>query len=364
MSLVEVVLENLTKKFGKVTAADDISLKIHDKQFFMLLGPSGGGKSTVLNMIAGLEKPDKGHIYFDGTMMDEIPPEKRDVAMVFQSYALYPHMDVLGNISIGLKVRKIPDNEITRRVKSVAEMMQISELLRRKPYQLSGGQRQRVALARAVVREPKVFLLDEPMSNVDAKLRVLMRAELIRLQKTLQTTAIYVTHDQVEAMTMGDEVAVLNNGKVIQVGTPMEVFRQPTNLFVAGFIGSPPMNFVDCTLKETGGRTLLDAPSFSLTLPRNLADTMKKETTDLILGFRPKDVNVGKEKGIEESIGSEVYAVEELGDEMIVDLKVGGTLCRAVTPPTFGAHMGDKVWMNIDMDRMHLFDKKTGECVL
>lgn len=362
--MVDVVLENLTKKFGKVSAADKISLKISDKEFFMLLGPSGGGKSTILNMIAGLEKPDQGHIYFDGTIMDGIPPEKRDIAMVFQSFALYPHMDVLQNISIGLKVRKVPHDEISRRVKSTANMLNISELLRRKPHQLSGGQRQRVALARAVVREPKVFLFDEPMSNIDARLRVVMRAELIRLQKTLQTTAIYVTHDQVEAMTMGDKVAVLNSGKVIQIGKPLEVYRQPTNLFVAGFIGSPPMNFVDCSLKDNNGRTVLEASSFNLTLPKNLADTLKKEATDLILGFRPKDVTVQKEKKAEESIRCEVYAVEQLGDEVIVNMKVGDSLCRAVTPPTFSVQMGENIWMDIDTDRMHLFDKKTGQCVL
>jgi multiple sugar transport system ATP-binding protein len=360
--LVDVVLENLSKKFGKVTAADNISLKINDKEFFMLLGPSGGGKSTVLNMIAGLERPDNGHIYFDGTVMDGIPPEKRDVAMVFQSYALYPHMDVRTNISVGLKVRKVPRDEIQRRVKSVCEMLQISDLLNRKPHQLSGGQRQRVALARAVVREPKVFLFDEPMSNVDAKLRVVMRAELIRLQKTLQTTAIYVTHDQVEAMTMGDKVAILNNGKVIQTAEPLEVYQKPADLFVAGFIGSPPMNFVDCTLKENDGRMVIEAPSFNLTVPENIG-SLKNEGTDQILGFRPKDLHVQREKKNEESIRCEVYAVEQLGDEVIINMKVGDNLCRAITPPTFTPQMGDTLWMNIDLDRMHLFNKKTGQLV-
>ncbi|RLE52516.1 MAG: glycerol-3-phosphate ABC transporter ATP-binding protein, partial [Candidatus Methanomethylicota archaeon] len=240
--MVKIHLEHVTKVFGEVVAVDDVTLTIREKEFMVLLGPSGCGKTTTLRIIAGLEEPTKGEVYIDDQPVTYLPPKDRDIAMVFQNYALYPHMKVYDNIAFPLKLRKYPKEEIDKMVKEVAEMLHIEDLLDRMPKQLSGGEQQRVALARALIRRPKAFLLDEPLSNLDAKLRVVMRAELKRLQKELGVTTVYVTHDQAEAMTMADRIAVMKDGKVLQVGSPADVFNKPVNLFVAGFIGSPPMN--------------------------------------------------------------------------------------------------------------------------
>ena len=274
--MVVVRLEKITKKFKNIIAVNEVSLEVKDKEFYILLGPSGSGKSTTLNIIAGLEEPTSGYVYFDGEIVNDVPPEKRDVAMVFQTFALYPHMTAFDNIAFPLRIRKYPKTEIRERVNRVAEMLRIKHLLEKKPYELSGGERQRVALARAIVREPKLFLLDEPLSNIDAKLRVHMRAELIRLQKELGITTIYVTHDQVEAMTMGDKIAVMNHGKIMQIGRPIEVFKKPANLFVAGFIGTPPMNFFDCSLETSNGEDMLNCGHFKIKLNKELADTIRK----------------------------------------------------------------------------------------
>lgn len=363
--MVKVVLKDVFKKFGEVTAVDHVDLEINDKEFFVLLGPSGGGKSTILNLIAGLERETSGEIYFDDLLVNKMPPEKRDVAMVFQSYALYPHMNVFDNIAFGLKVRKMLRDEINKRVEYAAGMLRIKDLLKRKPHELSGGQRQRVALARAIVRKPKVFLLDEPMSNVDAKLRVPMRTELIRLQKSLGTTAVYVTHDQVEAMTMADRVAIIDLGKVQQVGSPLETYLKPLSIFVGGFIGTPPMNFFDCSLKMNDGEGRLETAMFSLPIGADVVRTLKERATgsELALGVRPEDISVYRERPFE-SIEVEVYALEPLGKEIVVDLKLGDEIVKAVTDPTFPGRMGDKVWMTINKERMHVFDRKTEKCVL
>ena len=374
IAMVGVRLENLCKRFGNVTAADNINLEVRDKEFFIFLGPSGGGKSTLLNVMAGLEPPTSGHVYFDGELVDGIPPEKRDVAMVFQSYALYPHMKIFDNIAFPLKTRKTPVSEIRRRVKETAEMLGIAGFLNRRPHELSGGERQRVALARAIVRKPKVFLLDEPMSNVDAKLRVGLRAELIRLQKMLQTTMVYVTHDQVEAMTMADRVGVLSQGKLVQVDEPLEIYEHPADLFVAGFIGSPPMNFFDCSYKEKDGKKYLQTADFALGIPEGIAQTIRERSTELelILGIRPQEISVCREQ-VPDCIEAEVYAVEPLGSETILDLKVGGELAKAITErkvvkaitdATFRTKIGDKVFMSIDKDRIHVFEKKTQKCIV
>ncbi len=363
--MVVVRLENLTKKFRDIVAVDNVSLEIKDKEFFVFLGPSGSGKSTTLNMIAGLEEPTSGYIYFDGQVVNDIPPEKRDVAMVFQTFALYPHLNAFDNIAFPLKVRKYPKNEIRNKVIQVADMLRIKYLLNKKPYEMSGGERQRVALARAIVREPRLFLLDEPLSNIDAKLRVYMRAELIRLQKDLKITTIYVTHDQVEAMTMADRVAVMNYGKVMQVGSPIEVFRKPANLFVAGFIGTPPMNFFECNLR-TNDKNILECGYFNLSIDKNLADVIRQtsSSSELVLGIRPNELKVTSEKLSEDSFQSEVFAVENLGTDSIVNFKLGDNIYKAVVPGVIYYNFGQKIWITINKDAIHIFDKKTEKAII
>jgi len=363
--MVVVKLENLSKKFRDVIAVDNLNLEIKDKEFFVFLGPSGSGKSTTLNMIAGLEEPTSGYIYFDGQIVNDIPPEKRDVAMVFQTFALYPHLNAFENIAFPLKVRKYPKDEIKNKVIQVAEMLRIRHLLNKKPYELSGGERQRVALARAIIREPRLFLLDEPLSNIDAKLRVYMRAELIRLQKDIGITTIYVTHDQVEAMTMGDRIAIMNWGKVMQVGSPMEVFKKPANLFVAGFIGTPPMNFFECSL-ITNGKNILDCGYFKLSIDKSIADIIKNNSSgsELVLGIRPNELKVTNEKITEDSFMSEVFAVENLGTESIVNFKLGDGIYKAVVPGVIYYNFGQKIWITINKDAIHIFDKRTEKAII
>src|SRR5574342_373206 len=269
--MAQVVLKDLVKRFDEVTAVRDVNLQIKDKEFIVLVGPSGCGKSTTLRMIAGLEEISSGEIYIGARLVNDLPPKDRDIAMVFQNYALYPHMTVYDNMAFGLKMRKFPKAEIDTRVREAAQMLGIQELLSRKPRQLSGGQRQRVAVGRAIVRHPQVFLFDEPLSNLDAKLRVQMRVELKRLHERLETTAIYVTHDQVEAMTLGDRVVVMKDGWVQQVGEPLELYGKPANRFVAGFIGSPAMNFADVTIAESNGGVWAESPGMRVRVPPAVA---------------------------------------------------------------------------------------------
>ncbi|RLF04888.1 MAG: sugar ABC transporter ATP-binding protein [Thermoprotei archaeon] len=364
--MARVVLKNVTKKFGRIIAVNKINLQVNDGEFMVLLGPSGCGKTTTLRLIAGLEYPDEGEIYIGDKLVNDVPPKDRDVAMVFQSYALYPHMKVYDNIAFPLKLRKLPKREIDRKVREVAKLLQISDLLDRKPAQLSGGQQQRVALARAIVREPKVFLMDEPLSNLDAKLRVYMRAELKKLQKELKITTIYVTHDQVEAMTMADRIAVMNNGEIQQVGTPMEIYEKPKNLFVAGFIGSPPMNFMDGTLLVKGDEAVVEVDDLVIKLPKALAGLFKgfPVETKVILGIRPKDVIVSKAplKG-QVNVQAEVYVVEPLGSETIVNFKVGDRILKAKTTKV-DVMPGDEVYVSFAPDKLYIFDKKTGKSLL
>jgi len=360
--VVSVRLENLTKTFRSNVAVDNINLEVKDREFFVLLGPSGCGKSTTLNMIAGLEKPTSGNIYFDDELVNDIPPEKRDVAMVFQSFALYPTMNVFQNIAFPLTLRKLPKEEIRRRVKETAELLKIDSLLEKKPYELSGGEKQRVALARAVIRKPKLFLLDEPLSNIDAKLRVHMRAELIRLQKEIQTTTIYVTHDQVEAMTMGHRIAVMNNGRIVQVGAPLEVFNKPSNLFVAGFIGTPPMNFFNCRVKSIEGMGILEGQQFRIKLTQELHQQLIRTTRDgeVILGIRPQDLKISKEKLSPESFQAEVFAIEPLGTETIIDFQINGDVYKALTDTSFTGKIGDKIYITIPLEKAHFFSTENG----
>src|SRR6185437_14045692 len=286
-----VTLEHVTKRFGEVTAVNDMTIEVKDKEVLVLVGPSGCGKSTCLRLIAGLEEVSAGNIYIGERLVNDVAPKDRDIAMVFQSYALYPHMSVYDNLAFGLRLRHTPKKEIDRRVHEAAEVLGISALLNRKPKQLSGGQRQRVALGRAIVREPKVFLMDEPLSNLDAKLRVATRAELIKLHQRLQTTVIYVTHDQTEAMTMGSRIAVLRDGVLQQLDTPQTVYDHPSNMFVAGFIGSPAMNFFPSELTSTDGQMTVDTGAFQLNVPAQYQPKLKSfGKSSVILGLRPEDM--------------------------------------------------------------------------
>lgn len=344
-----------------------MNLRVEDKEFIVLLGPSGCGKTTTLRCIAGLEKPDSGGIYIGDTEVTDLPPKDRDVAMVFQSYALYPHMKVYNNIAFPLENRKVSKDEINRRVRETAELLQISELLDRKPRQLSGGQAQRVALGRAIVRQPHVFLMDEPLSNLDAKLRLHMRAELKRLQGQLGVTTIYVTHDQAEAMTMADRIVLMNKGEIQQVDDPDSIYRRPKNIFVGGFIGSPAMNFIDCTFREENEEGYLDAAVFKLKLEKKLVDMIRDTASspELVLALRPEDLSISEEvEETEKWIPGEIYVVEPLGTETVVDVKVGEELVKVKEKSTFRAKLGEKVKLVFDESIMHLFDKKTEEAIL
>ncbi|ACS33106.1 ABC transporter ATP-binding protein [Thermococcus gammatolerans] len=371
--MAEVVLRGVWKRFGEVVAVRDMNLHVKDGEFMILLGPSGCGKTTTLRMIAGLEEPTKGQIYIGDKLVADpekgvfVPPRDRDIAMVFQSYALYPHMTVYDNIAFPLKLRKVPKQEIDRRVREVAEMLGLTELLNRKPRELSGGQKQRVALGRAIVRKPKVFLMDEPLSNLDAKLRVKMRAELKKLQRQLGVTTIYVTHDQVEAMTMGDRIAVINQGVLQQVGTPDEVYDRPANTFVAGFIGSPPMNFMDATITEDG---FADFGEFRLKLLPEHVEVLRDKNLlgrDVIFGIRPEDIYDAMFAQVkvpgENMVRAMVEIIENLGSEKIVHLRVGGITFLGSFRSESKVREGQEVDVVFDMRKAHIFERKSGKAI-
>jgi len=371
--MAEVTLHHVKKSYGPVTIIEDLQLDVRDKEFMVLVGPSGCGKSTALRMIAGLEEITGGTIEIGDRVVNDVPPKDRDIAMVFQSYALYPHMSVRENLEFGLKIRKTPRAERDRRVGEAAEILGLTPLLARKPKDLSGGQRQRVALGRAIVRKPAVFLFDEPLSNLDAKLRVQMRAEISKLQKRLETTTVYVTHDQIEAMTMGHRIAVMNAGRLQQLGTPLEVYDRPANLFVASFIGTPPMNLVPATLAD-GGATVA-ATGFSLPVPEALRPaTAKADGRKVVLGMRPENLRGGDaaEKAAEgatgiagiasiASISGIVEFVEPLGHEVIVHTRVGEDLLVAKLEPRRAPAMGDPITLAVELGALHLFDAASGE---
>ncbi len=370
--MAEVKLESVTKKFGDVIAVNNVNLEIKDKEFIVLVGPSGCGKTTTLRMIAGLEEVTSGNIYIDGKVVNDVPPKDRDIAMVFQNYALYPHMTVYDNMAFGLKLRKYPKSEIDRRVKAAAEMLGIENLLKRKPKELSGGQRQRVALGRAIVREPKVFLMDEPLSNLDAKLRVQMRAELKKLQRTLGVTTIYVTHDQTEAMTMGDRIVVMKDGVVQQVDDPLTVYEKPNNVFVAGFIGSPPMNFIDATLSSDA--KILDLGSFKLGIPVDMQNFVAEQAKNylgkkVILGVRPEHIYevslIKTEDLIPEAVADmRVEVLEPMGTEVYLYLINGPVSVVARVGSETKARMGENVKVMFDLRKMHLFDPVTQVAII
>ena len=356
-------MTDVTKVFPPdVVAVDGMNLHIQDREFVVLVGPSGCGKSTTLRMIAGLEEITAGEIRIGQRVVNDVPPKDRDIAMVFQNYALYPHMTVYKNMAFALKMRKYPKREIDARVREAARVLGIEELLDRKPKALSGGQRQRVAVGRAIVRQPKAFLFDEPLSNLDAKLRVYMRAELKKLQKDLNITTIYVTHDQAEAMAMADKVAVMRQGKILQYDAPTNVYERPANLFVAGFLGSPPMNFVEANLVERDSKIMLDAGFFTYPLDEKLGKIVKDNVASdkVIIGFRPEHMIVSDEKVPNSVFQADLYVVEPMGSSFIVDLRAGEYLIKAIVPPTTKLPPpGEKVWAGFPPDKLHIFDAKT-----
>ena len=357
----EVSLHKVNKKFDSNHVVKDVDLEIRDKEFMVFVGPSGCGKTTTLRMIAGLEAITSGDIRIGNTVVNEVPPMDRDIAMVFQNYALYPHMSVASNLAFGLKMRKFQKSEIEQRIKRAAAILGIENLLERKPRQLSGGQRQRVALGRAIVRDPAVFLFDEPLSNLDAKLRVQMRVELKKLHERLAVTSVYVTHDQVEAMTLGDRVVVMKDGVVQQVGEPLELYNTPANRFVAGFIGSPAMNFADVTISENGGRPVAEAPGLRIALPGEIAARARtKLGRKATLGIRPEDIHVaGPADSADHSFESNVEVVEQLGSEILLDTRVGPALMVASIEPGAKVRAHDKLRLALKPDRLHLFDAET-----
>ncbi|RLF81551.1 sugar ABC transporter ATP-binding protein [Thermococci archaeon] len=355
--MARVLLKNVTKKFGDVIAVSRLNLEIKDGEFMVLLGPSGCGKSTTLRMIAGLETPTEGEIWIGDQLVNEIDPTKRNTAMVFQSYALYPHMTVFGNIEFPLRMTGTPKQDRAKKVKEVAEFLGISELLNRKPSELSGGQQQRVALARALVREPEVFLLDEPLSNLDAKIRTQMRFELKKLLSyDLGITTIYVTHDQVEAMTMADRIAVMNKGVLQQVGTPNEIFYKPANTFVGTFVGSPPMNLIEGEIIVKDNKTLFNAGEFLLELPIEMEAREK-----VILGFRPQHVEVNKDAK-EGFVKGKLLGIEKLGVESYGHIPYGNLEVVVQLPESMGTSVKEVHWKP-RADRIYIFDAKTRELI-
>ena len=353
-----------------VVAVQEFSLDIKDKEFIVLVGPSGCGKSTTLRMIAGLEEISGGEMYIGDRLINDVPPKDRDIAMVFQNYALYPHMTVYKNMAFGLELRKMPKDEIDKRVREAAKILEIEHLLDRKPKALSGGQRQRVALGRAMVRNPAVFLLDEPLSNLDAKLRTSMRTEIIKLHKKLATTFIYVTHDQTEAMTMGDRIVVMKDGMIQQVDTPQNLYDYPCNIFVAGFIGSPQMNFLDGTLKKAGDQFIVDLAGTEVPLPKEKTADGKLDAyvgKTLKVGIRPEDIKDDEEfleKHPNSHLSAEVEVSELMGAEIYLYLTYQGQNLMARVAPTSKSRRGDKITVAMDTHKIHLFDPETEKTLL
>ncbi|NDJ52491.1 MAG: sn-glycerol-3-phosphate ABC transporter ATP-binding protein UgpC [Chloroflexi bacterium] len=365
--MASVTYDHVTKRWGDVVAVNDLNIEIYDKEFLVFVGPSGCGKSTSLRMLAGLEEVSDGDIIIGDRRVNDVPPKDRDIAMVFQSYALYPHMTVYDNMAFGLRLRKTPKDTIDGRVREAARDLGIEHLLERKPKALSGGQRQRVAVGRAIVREPAVFLMDEPLSNLDAKLRVEARALIQRLHQRLETTFIYVTHDQVEAMTMGSRIAVLRDGILQQIDTPQNLYDYPLNVFVGGFIGSPSMNFFDATLVSQDGELLVDTGAFILPVPQAKKDVWSQETgRRIVLGIRPEDIHDPEyvPPGVNPSPVEAVVDVTELmGNEVFLYLKSGNHDFIARVDPRTSAAVGNSMSMAFNLDNLHLFDAETERAI-
>ena len=371
--MAEIRLEHVTKRFGSVVAVDDLTFEIYDGEFFFLLGPSGCGKTTTLRVIAGLDRSEEGDIFIDGERVNHLQPADRDVAFVFQFYALYPHLTAYDNIAFPLKAVKVPKLEIQNRVGEVAATLQIEHLLNRKPGYLSGGEMQRVALGRAMVRRPRAFLMDEPMANLDAKLRVDTRSELKRLQREIGTTTVFVTHDQVEAMSMADRIAIMHQGLLQQLGAPQEVYNQPKSLFVAEFMGSPSMNLIEGEIQSQAGEDILHLTHTDIGLAlsdKQMARVQREATNNkLVFGVRPEHIVVSKEP-INGKFQASVHLVESLGSVNIIDIFLGensetGNLIifRARTHPAFQVATGQSVWLDFDEKHTHLFDRHTGKAI-
>jgi multiple sugar transport system ATP-binding protein len=363
--MAQVRIRNLNKMYGDVHAVKDVNLEIRDNEFLVLVGPSGCGKTTTLRMVAGLESISSGQILIDDVVVNDLAPMDRDIAMVFQNYALYPHMSVYDNMAFGLKMRRIARAEIAKRVREAADILGIGDYLKRKPRQLSGGQRQRVALGRAIVRHPKVFLFDEPLSNLDAKLRVQMRVELKKLHTRLSTTAIYVTHDQVEAMTLGDRVVVMKDGWVQQVGEPLELYHAPVNRFVAGFLGSPAMNFAAVRVHDVDGALHAASDGFRIDVPPEIGPRLRSYAgRDVTMGIRPEDLqlaNGSHPPGL--CFEAVVELVERLGAESLLDLQVGRQTLVASVEPTVRAQRGEKLRLAVRPERVHFFDATSEKAI-
>ncbi len=369
--MASLSLKGLTKTYaGGFTAVKDFNLEIEDKEFIIFVGPSGCGKSTTLRMIAGLEEISDGELYIGDKLVNDVVPKDRDIAMVFQNYALYPHMTVFDNMAFGLKLRKFPKAEIKQKVIEAAQILDIEHLLDRKPKALSGGQRQRVALGRAIVRNPKVFLMDEPLSNLDAKLRVQMRAEIGKLHKKLQTTFIYVTHDQTEAMTMGTRIVVMKDGIVQQVDTPANLYSTPCNMFVAGFIGSPQMNFLEVTVECKADGTYLTKGNFSVKLPdgKGKSDALKAyDGKEVIMGIRPENLDDSEAaiSALADSVAEvDIDLTEMMGAETYLYFQIEGTSFVARVNPRTTAKVGDKIKIALDPNKIHIFDKETEAAII
>ena len=370
--MASLSFQHVYKKYdGGVVAVSDFNLEVADKEFVILVGPSGCGKSTTLRMLAGLEDISEGEIYIEDRLINDVLPKDRDIAMVFQNYALYPHMTVRDNMAFSLKLKKMPKDEINRRVTEAAKILEIEHLLDRKPKALSGGQRQRVALGRAIVRDPKVFLMDEPLSNLDAKLRVQMRVEITKLHHRLKTTFVYVTHDQTEAMTMGTRIVVMKDGFIQQVDSPTELYDNPINTFVAGFIGMPPMNFINATINVDGSDVYVTFENVTVKLPDRYAveEVMERDGQEVIFGVRPEaitDEATYVTEHPETAFAADVDVVEMLGAETYLYVTVNGALpltCR-VDPTTSQSSVGQVVDLAIDTNRIHLFDKDTEQSII
>jgi multiple sugar transport system ATP-binding protein len=364
--MASVILKDVVKQFKTSTAVDHLSIEIQDREFAVLVGPSGCGKTTALRMIAGLEQVSSGEIYIGDRLVNEVNPKDRDIAMVFQNYALYPHMNVRENLGFGLKMRKFPKAEIDQRVQEAADILGIHDLLDRRPKQLSGGQRQRVAVGRAIVRKPKVFLFDEPLSNLDAKLRVAMRAEISKLHRRLGATIIYVTHDQVEAMTMANRIFIMNHGRLQQSGAPLDVYKQPANRFVAGFIGSPAMNFMDATLVRANGGFAVDTGGFRLRLPESFHPALGAYAErPVIFGVRPEDITPAADPGTGATLRARAEVVETLGAETFVHLSCGAyTIVARIDSPERPLAVGEVLTVELKMTKTHLFDKESSRTIV
>ncbi len=360
--MASITINNVWKYYGDTPAVKDLNLVCHDGEFVSILGPSGCGKSSTLRMLAGLEHISAGEVLFDETKVNDLPPKDRNLAMVFENYALYPHKTVYQNMANSLVIQKVDKATIDEKVKHAAELLELTPLLNRKPLELSGGQKQRTAIGRAIVREPALFLFDEPIAHLDAKLRAHMRSELKIMQRKLGTTMIYVTHDQLEALSMADRIAVMRDGVLQQMGTPKEIYNNPTNHWVAGFIGEPAMNFLDCNLGTVSGNTALEHSAFSIPLTSEQSQNLLGSGAEqsVTLGIRPDDVSISTNPSEKHSIEGEVLVTELLGGDMLVEAQIEGSRVTVKTDPSYEADMGDQCYLAFDSARWHLFDINTG----